>query len=489
MLVMTAGTTAALPVAPLYISHRGGGSAGIALFVGGPLVVSALVQIPAGRLADRCGRRLVLAAALAAYTVLSVPLFLSIGSLWQLCLIRCAQGLCLGAYQPALRAALSDRSTAEHRAAALSRLQAVTQVGFFAGPIIGGFLATVQESAIFACGGAATLLCLIALAPVRDVKPGRPAISTEIFSPSAASHPATRPVWRSPGFVLCCSGLAANMLVLNAYEITWPQYMNSRGFGTVVIGASLALYALPLAFLSVWGGPLIDRLRPRMLLGCSFLATGACAATYPALHLLAVILIVNALEAAATVAIQPGLYAAITRSARPGATGRALGVAGAFEGGGGAVGATALGALYGVSAGLPFWVSGVILGCVGIACAIATPKLSGEAGAPPAVPERVTVRIRTGNGDSPATRHRREVAAATNEQLAILKAELAEWMAYAERVAEARVAFTRTAWARERELVTVLHHHIVKIQQIEAELDLLRTTSGLDPGRIRVLAG
>jgi len=56
-LVMFTGIAAVFPVAPLYVQHRGGGAVAIALFIAGPMIANTLVQLPAGHLADRIGRR------------------------------------------------------------------------------------------------------------------------------------------------------------------------------------------------------------------------------------------------------------------------------------------------------------------------------------------------------------------------------------------------------------------------------------------------
>src|ERR1700724_3413381 len=59
-LVMFTGIAMLFPVVALYVRHRGGSALDAALFIAGPMLANTLVQVPAGRLADRVGRRPVL---------------------------------------------------------------------------------------------------------------------------------------------------------------------------------------------------------------------------------------------------------------------------------------------------------------------------------------------------------------------------------------------------------------------------------------------
>ena len=59
-LVMYTGIAALFPVVPLYVRAHGGSAADVALFVAGPMVAATLVQIPAGHLVDRVGRKPIL---------------------------------------------------------------------------------------------------------------------------------------------------------------------------------------------------------------------------------------------------------------------------------------------------------------------------------------------------------------------------------------------------------------------------------------------
>src|SRR5579863_9154659 len=80
-LVMFTGVAAIFPIAPLYVAHRGGNSVAVAIFIAGPLVATTLVQVPAGRLCDRWGRKPFLILPRLVYAVLALFLFFNIGTL------------------------------------------------------------------------------------------------------------------------------------------------------------------------------------------------------------------------------------------------------------------------------------------------------------------------------------------------------------------------------------------------------------------------
>ena len=146
---MFAGVAAIFPIAPLYVRRHGGGSLAIALFIAGPLIANMLVQVPAGRLTDRIGRRPMLLGSRALYGVVAMALFADVGPLWLLAALRTLQGASSGAYVPALRAALVDLSGPEKRAERFSQLQACEMVGLLVGPFLGGVIALWRDSAVF----------------------------------------------------------------------------------------------------------------------------------------------------------------------------------------------------------------------------------------------------------------------------------------------------------------------------------------------------
>jgi MFS family permease len=353
-LIMFTGVAAVFPIAPLYVAHRGGNSVAVAIFIAGPLVANTLVQVPAGRLCDRWGRKPFLIGPRLAYAILAFFLFFNIGTLPVLTGLRILMGACAGAYVPALRAALTDLSDPEQRAQRFSQLQAYEMVGLLVGPLVGGAAALWQDSAVFGVTG---LAMFIGLGPMLRVPETRAAPGTNVPRKERFRW------WRLRGIVVPIAALFAVGTIWSMYDVVWPQYLAARGNSPLIIGLSVSLFALPILLLARAGGRLADRVDRRKLVTAGMLVVAACASTYPFLHLLAVILVVGAIEAVATVILEPSLFAVIGDSTPEHLRGRAMGIGGLYQFSGMAFGAAILGSLYGVNAGLPFWCgSGILLG-------------------------------------------------------------------------------------------------------------------------------
>lgn len=363
--VMFTGIAMLFPVVALYVRHRGGSALDAALFIAGPMLANTLVQVPAGRLADRIGRRPVLIGARLGYAAISLGLFADRGPLWLLAALRAAQGACSGAYAPALLAALTDLTPPDRRATRFSQLQRAELAGLLIGPLIGGAVATWRELAVFGVAGVAVLLGLGAVFRVPETR----------VAPAAHDHAANPPPrwWRGRGVLVACVTLATVGLVFTMYDVVWPQYLSARGFSTFVVGVSITLFALPMLLLATPAGRLADRADRRVILGTALAVVSVCAATYPLLHSIAVILALGTVEAAAFVLVEPSLYATLSEAASADGRGRMMGTGGLFQFGGSALGASVLGALYGVREGIPFWAGGAALLVMAVLCAVAIP--------------------------------------------------------------------------------------------------------------------
>jgi MFS family permease len=372
-LIMFAGVAAIFPIAPLYVRRHGGGSLAIALFIAGPLIANMLVQVPAGRLTDRVGRRPMLLGSRAAFGALSLALFADVGPLWLLATLRTLQGVSSGAYVPALRAAVVDLSGPEKRAEGFAKLQACEMVGLLVGPFIGGAVALWRDSAIFGVAGVAVLFGLLAMRRVPE---------TRVLH-DADEKPVRFRWWRNPGVLVPALGVAALGTVFSMYDVVWPLYLSARGNSSLVIGITISLFAVPLLILARPGGRLADRSNRRWLMVASFAVSGGCAALYPALRSLGLIIALGTVEACAYVLIEPTMFAVISDSSNAQDRGRAMGIGGLFQFGGMAFGALVLGALYGVGEGISFWGAAGVLVAAAVLCAFALP---------PRAPQRPSVR-------------------------------------------------------------------------------------------------
>jgi DHA1 family multidrug resistance protein-like MFS transporter len=392
-LVMFAGVAALFPVVPLYVRAHGGSSVDIALFVAGPLVANTLVQVPAGHLVDRAGRKPVLVGSRVTFAALSLGLFANAGPLWLLALLRVGQGAASGAYLPALRAALADLTPVGQRGSRYAQLQACEMVGLLVGPAIGGAIALWQYSGIFAVSGVAVLIGLGTLIRMPEtraaavpaagrgpagwmVEPGPASLADGDREPGDAAPRSPRPPrrwWLRRSLLLPAATLAAVGAMFNMYDVVWPQYLRARGYDSLVIGLSISLFAVPILLLAARAGRLSDRADRRVLVAAALTLGAACAATYPLLRSIYPILLVGTVEAVAWVAVEPTLFAVISEAAPAPVRGRAMGIGGFFEAGGGALGAGVLGSLYGIAAPLPFLGGAAVCLIAAAACAVGLP--------------------------------------------------------------------------------------------------------------------
>jgi MFS family permease len=367
---MFTGIAALFPVVPLYVRSHGGTSADIALFVAGPLVASTLVQLPTGHLVDRIGRKPVLIGSRLLYAALSGGLFLNLGPLWLLALLRVGQGASGGAYVPALRAALADLTPPGERGHRYAQLQGCEMVGLLLGPAIGGAIALWEYSGIFAASGIAVLLGLGAIIRMPETR----GAGIEASSPAPAPSAASRWWWLRPALLVPSVALAAAGTMFAMYDVVWPQYLNARGYDSLVIGLSISFFAVPILLLTGPGGRLSDRADRRLLVPAALCVVAACAFTYPWLRSIFPILAVGTVESLAVMLVEPSLFAVISESTTASLRGRAMGVGGLFEAGGGAFGAGVLGALYGIAEPLPFLGGATVCLLAAAVCSRALPR-------------------------------------------------------------------------------------------------------------------
>ena len=365
-LLMFVGIAALFPIAPLYVHARGGSSVDVALFIAGPLVANMLVQVPAGRLTDRIGRRPVLFGSRLCFVLLSFALFADRGPLWLLAVLRTGQGVASGAYVPALMAAVTDLTEPERRAERFSQLQAAELVGLLVGPMLGGVVALWRDNGVFLVSGLGVLAGVLVQRRVPETH----------AHARAGRERAPRGLWRLRGILVAALGLSAMGSVFSMYDVVWPQFLAARDASTVVIGLSISLFALPMIFLATPGGRLADRSDRRVILAACFAGTACCCATYPFLRSIPVIIALGCVEACCIVMCEPSLYASIGDGAPEEARGGAMGIGGLFQFGGSATGAALLGSLYGVREGLPFWAGAGTLAGAALLCGTLIPPRS-----------------------------------------------------------------------------------------------------------------
>jgi MFS transporter, DHA1 family, tetracycline resistance protein len=306
-----------LPILPLLVAARGGGSALVGLVFAAGVVARALVQYPAGRLSDRVGRRPVIVGSLLLYAlifpiyVLPIPPAALIG-------VRFAHALAAGGYEPAALALIADLTRADRRGAAYSRLRASDTLGLLLGPALGGLVAGFRLEYVFIAGA---VVCLAAAALMLALP--RPPPRQPEQGPAPAPVGPGRLLWA----LLPILALATPIFwTFGVYDTVWSLYITSRGATPLLVGISFATYALPIVAFAGLAGGLADRLGWVRAGTLSVLTFGLLASTYPFISSVAVLILVGFLEGSLTAAGQPALNAAVSRVAPPSAQGQTQGV-------------------------------------------------------------------------------------------------------------------------------------------------------------------
>src|SRR4051812_41465259 len=227
-------------------------------------IVFAAVLVPAGRWADRVGRRHALVAGLAVFTAGSLLCGLAPGVGW-LVSARAVQAVGAGVMVPASLSLLLAVVPQEHRARALGSWSALGALGAALGPVIGGGLVGIGWRWVFwvnlPVGVVAILLALRLVPESRDETRGsRPDLLGALFLALAVGLVAAALVeaadwgWTSAGFLglLLAAALCAGAVVVRSFRhpapVLEPGLFRSRTFSGSS-AASVLYYAAFGAFL------------------------------------------------------------------------------------------------------------------------------------------------------------------------------------------------------------------------------------------------
>lgn len=247
MLITAMGFSISLPYLSLYLNQQ----RNLSMTLVGTImmmsaVVAALGRLAGGELADRLGRRPVLLLAVAVRVGLFVGMSLLLafsGPIWAIALVYLAVRLSGAFAMPAISAMVADLTPAERRAESYGLLRAGTNLGWGAGPAIGGYLATLfPYYVLFAFTALASLASLVlVLARVREsqqLREARPGLTALIAT------------FRDGRF-LAFVGLALLVLVVGGQLVsTLSVFVVARlGYSEAAFGGLLTLNGLLVAAL------------------------------------------------------------------------------------------------------------------------------------------------------------------------------------------------------------------------------------------------
>ncbi len=347
--VSSTGIGSLLPVLPLYLRERNASYALVGVIVGSALVAQALGQWPAGRLAERVGRREMMVVGLTVAAIASVAFVLPLPVEW-LIVLRVAQGLGFAAAAPAELAAVGDIVPPEHLGRAYAWVSGCQMAGFIAGPAIGGLLAVFGRWTVFATTGAALLVAAAVVAVTLRWSVHKAAVPTSIGL-NLFGRSRTESAVRAIAVVSIGLGL-----LIGIYDVIWSLFMRSLHASDPVIGISFTLFALPFLIATPLAGWIADRWDRRWVALGSVVLGSLIGPFYPALRDIPVVMIVGAGEATTWAFNGPAMNAFLM-DAVPERRAEAQGMVGTAQSGATAVGSLAGGWLFGIGVGMPFYVA------------------------------------------------------------------------------------------------------------------------------------
>jgi MFS family permease len=352
-----AGAGAILPLLPLYLRREGASDLVIGVAMAAFFLTGVVVQYPAGRLADRIGRRPLLIAGLVIYALASLA-FLGLSSPLAAVAWRGLQGAGSGVTGSTNAAVMGETVPEAVRGRAFGALNGAITAGLAVGPLIGSLIGVGSMRTVFLLAGLAALAAVI---PVLVVLPaGRFVAAT---STRERRH---LPLRQNRAVLGALAAVGAAGLISGVYEVCWTLLLALRHAHSWEIGLSWTLFAVPFVAVSVPAGWLVDHVDRRSLAVISLLVSAGFACTYPFLPSLALIVGLGSFEAIAVALAFPAVLSILTEHVAPEMMGRAQGLTGSVQTGATAVAALAAGALFSVTPPLPF-----VLGGAGVvACTV-----------------------------------------------------------------------------------------------------------------------
>ena len=344
------GAGAVLPLLPVYLVDHATPAALIGAVMASFFATGVAAQYLAGRLGDRVGHRPVLLFGLFGYAVFSAGFLLPFGG-WLALGLRAGQGAAAGAAQVACLALVSVAVPSHVRGRAFSAVSGAELAGIAIGPMLGSLFGMDRMALLFMIAAAGALLACIPVLASHAVP-----VDVEV-DPEASAEPLPRTgrAGRMVRGVMLAAVLGG--VLSGAYESSWSLLMHLRGATDVQLGLSWTLFAIPFVVAAPVAGWLADHYDRRWLVVIGMSSGIAFALLYPWLPGVAWLMGLGSFEAVGVALAYPAAQALLSDAVSEGSVGRAQGTMASLQTAAIAVSTAAGGALFGVSAWLPFTVA------------------------------------------------------------------------------------------------------------------------------------
>jgi len=317
------GFTIVMPFLPLYFEQLGvHDPSAIAIWSGLSLgITPAITAVMApvwARIADRFGRKLMVARSLASF-VLIMSLLGFVQAPWQVFLLRAIQGLFAG-YGPIAMAMAAESAPPEQVATAIGWVQSAQRLGPALGPVIGGTLAgalglrnTFLVSATFYLF--ALLLILVGFREPPERRAPEPARADGATSFRTFRH--------VPHFLLFMATVFCLQLVDRSFGPILPLYLREAGAGMAVIPFLAGLIFTTTAGAAAVGnqiaGWLLRRWQPSLLVPAASALAGIGAFVFGAGAPTGVLIVTAAVMGLGLGVATTAVYTAATHAVAPSA--------------------------------------------------------------------------------------------------------------------------------------------------------------------------
>ncbi|MBI5190079.1 MAG: MFS transporter [Nitrospirae bacterium] len=257
------------PALPLFAAHLGAGPSGVGMVASVSALTGILASIPAGILADRFGRRRLLA--VSGFVFATAPLlYLVVENIWQLALVRFYHGFATAIFIPvamAFVAGLHETGRGEK----IGWFSTSTLLGRFAAPVAGGAVigAYVYAPALgfrgvyILCGIAGLIaLALLLRLPAEDTGQAGPHDWSRAFAEFRAAA--------SNRLILVTAAAEASILfAYGTFETFLPLHALKEGHSAYIVGLLLSSQVITLALTKPVMGRFSDRhgRKPQIIAG------------------------------------------------------------------------------------------------------------------------------------------------------------------------------------------------------------------------------